>query len=516
MSQHAIEDLIEDTVHLIDAATLPDAAKRDYLAALYGIQYYYDTSYTHFRVMHILLNHGFVYRLPLDTYPAHTTKKVTIPGWLEDETTGELARIEQEEDGTFIYVDAGSTSWKILCEKGLLPGDACNAVTPIPITRLVYHLAQEAEKQAQQTLLTQWYGLLVNGYLQGTLGEAEGLSSNLYDLITHKDLLQLRTIAQRNNVKRNRNIDEDLRLPVLSEEAKMADTPDKEYAARFLLDLKKTPDAIKAAYEKAAKARLANAGVIDQLINGQLNTSLSQAGWSAITGAEKKQWSWYKDEPAGRRFIWVVYEAQDKMLMCHLGMQHRLLLNWQQRQADTVLAHLHFTQMTIASLPQDRQEDKKFMHDYGGWKFDIAKPAKTLQSQIDRLIEDIGIAENTYFTWLNKEFPEAFFNRNPERLVHLAEEGEDDTGIVPDYTLFNSFYSIQLSFIYHYHTQGNAAEANTLISNIRERLNNKQRKSAYETKCLEPFLQQYEKNASATPMPLLHHHLLLQALREEE
>lgn len=515
MSQHAIEGLIEETVHVIDRANLPDATKRDYLVALYCIQHYYDTSYTHFRVMPILLKYGFVYRVPLETYPEYATKQITIPGWLEDNATGELARIEQEEDGAFTYIDAGSISWRILCEKGILHTNACNDITPVPVPRFICHLAQEAEKQEQQPLLTQWYGLLVNRYLQGTLGEPEGLSSNFHELIANEDLLQLRTIAQRNNVKRNRNLDEDLMLPVLSEEVKMADSPDKEYAARFLLDLKKTPDAIKAAYEKAAKAKLANAGAIDQLINGQLKTALSQAGWTSITETEKYQWSWYKDEPAGRRFVWVVYEEKDKMLMCHLGMQHHLLLQWQQRPPDTVLAHLHFLQMAIASLPEDRQEEKKFIHDYGGWKFDITKPAKTLQGQIDRLIEDISIAAAAYFTYLNKEFPATFFNRDPERLVHLMEEGEDDTGIVPNYLLFNSSYSIQLSFVYRYHAQDNAAKANAIINNIREKLKNKQRKSAYEAKYLEPFLLQYEKESSAAPMPLFHHHLLVRAMMKE-
>lgn len=512
MAQHAIEDLIEDTVLLIDSADLPGITKRDYLAAIYRIQNFYDTGYTHFRVIDILLKYKFVYRIPSNDYPGYAQKASNETGWMEDEKTGELAYAELEDGQTYLYIDAGSTSWEKLCAEKLLSDTDCTPVLAIPLPELVNNLLQEAEKQNQQLLLTQWYGLLVNGYLGGIFGKDDALADNFTGLLQNADLLSIRAIAQRNQVKRLGNADEDIALPLLADEVRLAGGLEKEFAARFFLELRKAPETLKEAYTKALKASSGAGKLIEELIDGQLADGLTMQGWAKIPDQEANAWHWYKDTPSGRRFLWIVLEKDDKFLMCYLGLQHHLLLEWQQREANTRLADVHFYQMAIASLPESRQENKKVIHPYGGWKFDLKSSRKTLIAQIENLIEDIRTAEANYFSDLDSEFPEVFFKRSPERLLYLLEEGEDGTGIVPNYVLFDSPYAVWLSFAFYHYKQGDSAKAASMLNAIRGKLNSKSKLSAYDTRYLAPFLSEKNESIFNLPMPPVYHHLLVKDL----
>ena len=55
MSMHEIEDLIESTIRTIDTLDIPSSEKRQLLANCYRAQAYFDTSYTNFRLMDVLL-----------------------------------------------------------------------------------------------------------------------------------------------------------------------------------------------------------------------------------------------------------------------------------------------------------------------------------------------------------------------------------------------------------------------------------------------------------------------------
>lgn len=515
MAEHAIENLVEETVYLIDSADMPNVIKRDYLAAIYRVQNLYDTGYTHFRVIDILLKYKFVYRIPSSDYPGYAEKPGAATGWMEDEASGELAYAEVEGEQTYLYIDAGSISWEKLCSERVLSGTDSTPVIAIPLPQLVNDLVQEAEKQNQQTLLTQWYGLLVNGYLDGTFGKDDALADSFPGLLQNADIISIRATAQRNQVKRIRNADEVITLPLLADEVRLAEGIEKEFAARFFLDLRKSPETLKEAYTKAIKAMSGAGKLIKELIDGQLADGLAVNGWANLLQQEANAWHWFKDTPSGRRFLWIVFEKDDKFLMCHLGIQHQLLLEWQQKEATTKLADVHFYQMAIASLPETRQENKKTIHPYGGWKFDLKSPRKTLTAQIGNLIEDIRTAEANYFSYIEDEFPEAFFKRSPEQLLYLIEEGEDGTGIVPNYVLFDSPFAILLSFAFHYHKQGDSAKADLMLKAIREKLNRKSKRSAHDDRYLAPFLSAPNESIFNLPMPPVYHYLLSKDLKAQ-
>jgi hypothetical protein len=59
MSMHEIEDLIEDSIRILDVHQPPhDPRARAWFATLYGFQSCFDCSFIHLRVLDILLRRG--------------------------------------------------------------------------------------------------------------------------------------------------------------------------------------------------------------------------------------------------------------------------------------------------------------------------------------------------------------------------------------------------------------------------------------------------------------------------
>lgn len=512
MAQHAIEDLIEETVYLIDKADAPDQQKREWLASLYSVQSLYDTGYTHFRVIDILLKYRFVYRILLSDQPDTFQSFEGNTGWIKNYLTDEVAYATHEDGQIYLYIDAGSRNWARLCEIGLLNENDCTPLTTSPALQLINDLLREAEKQQRLELITQWYGLLVNSYLDGTFGTNEGLSDNFDDLLRNPAFLNIREIAQRNQVKRNKRLHEDIRLPLLADEVTASGGPEKEYIARLFLELRKTSQVLQKGFEQACKAHENGANLTGELLNGSLNAQMVASGWLTALQPTPNIWLWYKDVSAGRRFAWVIYEEDDKALIAYQGLQHKLLLKWQQRKADIELAHLHFYQMVIASVPEDRLQDKKIIHPHGGWYFDAGKPRKTLQANIDHLANSLALAETAYFNYLDAHFPEAYFTRDPQELVLLAEDGVDGTGVVPEHVLFDSAYSILLVFAYHYQAINEPGRTKLMLDLIEEKLKNKSRRNAYDERYLSPLLTASHNGRLSQPMPPIYHHLLMKSL----
>mgnify|MGYP002652251984 CR=1 FL=1 len=69
MSMHEIEDLIESTIRTIDTLDIPSSEKRQLFANCYRAQAYFDTSYTHFRLMDILLKNDYMQTFRIHNFP---------------------------------------------------------------------------------------------------------------------------------------------------------------------------------------------------------------------------------------------------------------------------------------------------------------------------------------------------------------------------------------------------------------------------------------------------------------
>lgn len=69
MSMHEIEDLIEITIRTLHSSDIPVSEKRQLFANCYRLQAYFDTSYTHFRLMDILLENDYMQTYRIDDFP---------------------------------------------------------------------------------------------------------------------------------------------------------------------------------------------------------------------------------------------------------------------------------------------------------------------------------------------------------------------------------------------------------------------------------------------------------------
>lgn len=473
MSMHRIEDLVEETVHLIDTADLPAWQKRSILSNLFTLQsWYFDAGYTHFRVMEILLRYRFVYKINLASYPniaAAVIFENETRGWVKDSDDNHtpLGYAVTENEKTWLYLDAGGKLWQRLCEQGVLLGEDQQPPEKLPVPDLIHLVLKEAEQQQQPVLMEQWYALLVNAILEGDFSAEDGIPPTFSGLAPQEVWRGIRAIAQRNNLgNRRRNSDSDnyLELPGLKDTLELTQNKEEAYRIRFLLDLKKTVEALAISHEKESKAT-AHPEKKAELIFRQVHAFLAADNW-IYTPQHDHRWLWYKDTPdKDRRFIMLDLDVEKKTLFCKQALQHALLLKWQQREADATPRHFHFYRDIVAFLPDN--VTRKSISQWGGWKYDIKKPEKELAKNIDQLITALKFLDNTYFDFLQEEFPGKFFTRDPDQLLYVLENGEGEFGIIPEYMIFSSRYHILLAFAAYYFHNGEHGKGAELLEKAR-------------------------------------------------
>jgi hypothetical protein len=181
MSMHEFEDLVEETVRVLAGAANRDALDlRSMFWRLYDFQNHWDTGFTHFRVMDILLEARFVYRFERAQHPEFARYRAYFEGL----TAFTFIRAELMHDGgdtfftaehgwssanpvagyfkpPFLYADAGSPLWRRWVEAGLLAGS--DAQPPDSSVSLI-EVARAAVKTAAATgaipFIAAWYSLL--------------------------------------------------------------------------------------------------------------------------------------------------------------------------------------------------------------------------------------------------------------------------------------------------------------------------------------------------------------------
>lgn len=165
MSVHMIEDLIEGSIRLLDKHfPAEDRRVRDRISALYRFQDIFDCSFTHFRVMEVLLKRGFTYRVPLTDHPEYPRRQTYFDALTEFTA---LAPIEDDEDPSgwldqgyvdppHLYCDAGTTLWTRLVESGRLPAEPAQR---IPLVDVVRDVVTAAETDGDIELIALWHAM---------------------------------------------------------------------------------------------------------------------------------------------------------------------------------------------------------------------------------------------------------------------------------------------------------------------------------------------------------------------
>ncbi|MEW2167988.1 hypothetical protein AB0912_34095 [Streptomyces sp. NPDC007084] len=183
MSEHLIEDLVADSVRVLDRHTeAGDPRVRDWCAVLYGFQDAHDCSFTRFRVMDVLLRRGYTYRCPVERHPDYATRSAYFDALTEftglrafdEEAPGFEGYGSWLEDGyvepPFLYYDAGSALWRRMAGTGALRG--ADAVPPrrTPLIDVVREIAVAAERAGDRELVGEWYAFGCATLLGGPAG----------------------------------------------------------------------------------------------------------------------------------------------------------------------------------------------------------------------------------------------------------------------------------------------------------------------------------------------------------
>lgn len=495
MSQHAIEDLIESTIHLVDRSALDGPCQSSLIHGLLHLQARYDTSLTWFRLPGVLLRHGVLVRTPVEAIADAGLRAealaATEPGWLgRDDDAGYL---EWEGQARVLYRQA----------------DADHAL-PLPtLLRSVLTLADQANETA---LFTDWYALLVNGWLDETFTAEDGVAPTLDGLLASDDFQAIRALAARRGLKRRRGVPQDLTLPRLTESEH--DEVERSFGLRFFLEPKRKSSLLLAARDKALIQQARVRELIPALVEQNLGAALQAAGWLPVHAGRDRQWCWIRERDGSRQFLWATHEMGRGMLMIQVGVQHARLLAWQRRQATPQLHDLHFYAIAAGFFAEEVQQSAD-IGDFGGWALDASKNDTQLCAAIERLIAALPAVDANYFGFIDQQFPEPFFSRSADSLLHLLEEGDDD-GMVPPDVLFDSPDSLLLAFVFHHLQHGDEAGATAIVERLRTRQAARERLSAWHRDHLAPFLQQWDEGQRDLPMPPVLHALLIGHLRAQE
>jgi hypothetical protein len=168
MSMHEIEDLQEETVRVLDRIEGLD--HRSMFKRIYDLDAVFDTSFTHFRVMDILLKRRFYYRMALEEYPDYAQFKDALEP-IRKEDFSFIARDPSTKDSATnpvvaywhkgqLYCEAGSEIWAKLAELGRLSGADREAPQWIDIVDIADAVVPFAIAEENKELVAWWYAAL--------------------------------------------------------------------------------------------------------------------------------------------------------------------------------------------------------------------------------------------------------------------------------------------------------------------------------------------------------------------
>ncbi|NTD99835.1 hypothetical protein G6M26_31245 [Agrobacterium tumefaciens] len=525
---HEIEDLVEETTYLIDRSSNDDLiTKRDILFNLYRFEAFFDTSYTHFRVMDILVKHRFVYKIPVEEYPQLGITEAQIPededgDWVYDQDENAIAYAQQENGIMYLYGDAGDLLWKSLCELDILPKSEHESPQKLSIPLLVKIMMLEAERQQHHDLLKQWYNLLVNAILEGDFGKDEGVPGTFTGFLRDDHLPEIRDIAMRNRLdeeKTNENDGDYLSFPALK--LNLSDTTGVEeaYKIRYLLELSKDVATLESAYRKDQLALETGPEKI-RLILPLIDHYLAPLNWKYLQTDHGETWLWYQDlnddqygGPGHRLFIQLQLDVEESTLFCKLALQHSLILKWQEKQASLLPKDWHFYYDLSGWLAGDFTSENKHLNSWGSWKFDLKVSEKVLKGHLENLIE--GLEQADYFGFVLAEFPEKFLAQDLQRILYLLDEGEDGTGIIPKYVLFDSKITTLIAFAKWAAEKKDAAQVENIMNQIAEIGATGDASALQKEVIIDPLLRLWHQNKTVMFPPVWHLYLV-KSLREEK
>ncbi len=178
MSMHEIEDLVEESVRIL--AVRSDLDLRSLYWQLYDYQNHWDTGFTNFRVMDLLLQARYTYRFDLNQHPDYTQYRDYFDGLTGFDAVREKPiepygqPVLEREKGwvvpnpmagyarpPYLYCDVGSPLWARFVKLGVLSnGDAIPPDAGLNIVDAALAVMRLAELGGDVVAIYGWYALL--------------------------------------------------------------------------------------------------------------------------------------------------------------------------------------------------------------------------------------------------------------------------------------------------------------------------------------------------------------------
>ncbi len=198
-----VDDLVEDSLTMLDDEEIESELFRSVAARLYDFQSHYETTPTYFRLMETLLEHDYFLELPLEAHPDYEAHADDF----DDHEAGRVVPIFRDPGADWdaddnpvagylcndqLYVEVGSP----LCQRIVGSGEIAEATLPaiedIPFYRAVSTVCRMADRQGNDELLLRWYTTLGFHLAMNVERDSQAL---LDELRGDSDVQRLREIA---------------------------------------------------------------------------------------------------------------------------------------------------------------------------------------------------------------------------------------------------------------------------------------------------------------------------------
>lgn len=475
MSYHEIENLVEDSVHLLEGTELSAAEQRKIIFNLYNFQNRFDTSYTVLRCFPFLEKIGFIKKLPIDQHPDYRQnpdylKNLEDSDWILSDINDEESDVLFQEDG-YIFPQYGSQTWERLLATGIWK-EAPEKPAEIPVIELVAQIIQLAKEYENIPLMHNFYLAFLNAFLDYDIGTEDGIPKGFEDWLKDEQLLKLRDFNINFNLLKVKQKDTDFEIPRLSNELSNLSDSDERAKVSFLMDSKKSIEKIYASYQKEIKAAIELPQHID-LISTMAKEMMDKSSWTFLVEnieqpSEKYSWVWYKDLSVDNRtsrfFTEISLDVDLSSIYATQYVQHGLLLEWQEKSLSMNLNDAHFKTNPFEFISSD-ELDKK-LNFIGLWVLPLKSTSKKIAASNQEFLNYLDGLGTSYFDKINKEFPKPFFSKSFASYIKIFESMEP----INDFLLIDDLYSISLLFIYNLIQQGKEKEALKIYETLEGRL----------------------------------------------
>ncbi len=395
MSQHSIENLIEDSVYLINKSDLSASEKRNSIVNLYRFQAQFDTGYTHFRCIDILLKNKATYRIPLTEHPDysnHTSFFDNLDGyWLPaDVSKPNDTSVFFNEDDQHLYFDAGTALWQRLKAQGRI-----HDVTPASWDNalLVHNLLELAAKTNHADVFSQWYALALNEVLIGS-------TPDFMSWLKNKDIQAIRVLLVRyKSLITNKTGYLETKRYAASTIIKNHSYLglDAKFKVRYLMELNNEDEEIIAKYQEQLNKQNRVKVVFDYAC-AQTILTLEDNGWHILKEDKENNKTVFscmprhlEDYPLTEQsgvlpLLFIAIDAELKTMSASFGLKYALMMRWQKattwEQVAALGSDVGSTFLSQMLSENEQQHNKNLHKTYVGWKI-------SPQKQFDKSIKDL-------------------------------------------------------------------------------------------------------------------------------